>query len=65
MIDRRLLKREVSNIVMLFNIAKYHGLKVFFWSFTDGICRRFHLNAIYQKTHYMRHEVCKDYLKKK
>ncbi len=65
MIDRRLLKREASNIVMLFNIAKYHGLKVFFWSFTDGICRRFHLNAIYHKTHYMRHEVCKDYLKKK
>lgn len=65
MINRRLLKREIFNLKMLFNIAKYHGLKVFFWSFADGICRRAHLSAIYKKTHYMRHEVCKDYLKKK
>ena len=65
MMNINLLKREKSNLIMLFNIAKTHGPKIFFWSFVDGICRRLKMNALYKKTHYLRHEACKDYLKKK
>lgn len=63
--NKRLLKRELANLKMLFNIAKSQGIKVFFWSFADGICRRLHLDGLYHKTHFNRHEACKDYLKKK
>lgn len=65
MVDKRLVKREISNLKMLFNIARTHGFSVFLWSFADGMCRRLHLNTIYQKTHFLRHEACKKYLKKK
>lgn len=63
--NKRLFKREMANLVMLFNIAKTHGMKVFFWSFADGMSRRLQMNSIYEKTHYHRHEACKEYLKKK
>jgi len=63
--NKSLLKREVANLKMLFNIAKSHGFKVFFWSFADGVCRRLHFEKLYCKTHYNRHEACKKYLRKK
>lgn len=64
MVNKRLLKREISNLAILINIAKHHGFRVFFWSLADGLSRRMHLHNLYQKTHYYRHEACKDYLKK-
>ena len=63
--NKRLMKRELANLKMLFNIAKKQGGKVFFWSLTDGVCRRFHFVNFYHKTHYKRHEACKAYLKKR
>lgn len=59
------MKRELENLKMLFNIAKTHGFKVFFWSLSDGLCRRLHFNKLYHRTHYNRHEACKEFLKKK
>lgn len=63
--NKRLLKREISNLKMLCSISKEFGFKVFFWSLADGVCRRVHLNKLYERTHYNRHEACKNFLKKK
>lgn len=63
--NKRKLKREKDNLIMLFNIVKTHGFKVFFWSLADGVCRRLHFTNLYHRTHLKRHETCKDVLKKK
>lgn len=62
--NKLLLKRELSNLKMLFDIAKTQGFVVFFWSLADGICRRLHFENLYRRSHYNRHEACKAYLKK-
>lgn len=63
--NKMLIKREISNIILLGKYAKNYGDKVFFWSLTDGMGRRLHLDRLYEKTHYKRYEACKAYLKKK
>lgn len=62
--NKRLIKRELANLKMLFDIAKTQGFSVFFWSLADGLCRRLHFDSLYHRTHYNRHEACKAYLKK-
>jgi hypothetical protein len=63
-VNKRLVKRELANFKMLIDIAKTQGFNVFFWSFADGLCRRLHVDNLYHRTHYYRHEACKAYLKK-
>ena len=62
--NKRLIKRELANLKMLFDFAKTQGFSVFFWSLADGLCRRLHFDSLYHRTHYNRHEACKAYLKK-
>ncbi len=58
------VKKEISNIVLLKKILLQYGISLGFWSLADGLVRRLGMRSLYEKTHYRRYEVCKTYLRK-
>lgn len=58
------IKKELANLPLLKNYFLHYGWPLGFWTFTDGFVRRIGADKLYEKTHYRRYEVCKEYLKK-